>query len=69
MHRYPGIYLMAEETPRKPQLEECLMKAVQSVIASNGVPYLKMRSVGSHSASGREKEGKDEIEFDSQYEI
>ena len=30
---------------------------VQPVIASNGVPFLQMRSVGSHSTSGREKEG------------
>ena len=29
------------------------MKAVRPVIASNGVPYLQMRSVGSHSTSGR----------------
>ena len=27
------------------------------VIASNGAPYLQMRLVGSHSTSGREKEG------------
>ena len=33
------------------------MKAVQPVIASNGVPYLLMRSIGSHSTSGKEKEG------------
>ena len=38
------------------------MKAVRPVIASNGVPCLKMRSVGSHSTSGREKGGKDEVE-------
>ena len=31
--------------------------AMRPVIASNGVPYLQMRSVGSHSTSGREKEG------------
>jgi hypothetical protein len=36
------------------------MKAVRPVITSNGVPYLQMRSVGSHSTSGREKEGKKE---------
>ena len=29
--------------------------AVRTVIASNGVPYLQMRSVRSHSASGKEK--------------
>ena len=33
------------------------MKAVRPVIASNGVPYLQMRSVGSYNTSGREKEG------------
>ena len=27
------------------------------VIASNGLPYLQMRTVGSHSASGREQKG------------
>ena len=31
--------------------------AVRPVITSNGVPFLQMRSVGSHSTSGREKEG------------
>ena len=31
--------------------------AVRPVIASNGVPFLQMRPVGSHSTSGREKEG------------
>ena len=34
--------------------------AVQPVIVSNGVPFLQMRSVGSHSTSGREKEGNKE---------
>ena len=32
------------------------MKAVRPFIALNGVPYLQMRSVGSQSTSGREKE-------------
>jgi hypothetical protein len=32
------------------------MKAVRLFIASNGVPYLQMRSVGSHIKSGIEKE-------------
>ena len=31
--------------------------AVRPVIASNEVPFLQMRLVGSHSTSGREKEG------------
>ena len=50
---------MAEKNPEKPQLGDCLMKAVRSVIASNGVPYLQMRSVGFHGTSGREMEEKD----------
>ena len=33
---------------------------VGQVVVSNGVPCLQMRSVGSHSTSGREKEGKTE---------
>ena len=36
------------------------MKNVRPVIASNEVPYLQMRSVGSHSRSGRENKGKKE---------
>ena len=42
VHRSPGIYLKAEENPRNPQLGE---GAVQSVIASNGVPLLQMMSL------------------------
>ena len=34
------------------------MKTVLPVVASNGVSSLQMRSVGSHSTSGKEKEGK-----------
>ena len=30
---------------------------VEPIIASNGVPFLQMRSVGLDSTSGREKEG------------
>jgi hypothetical protein len=41
---------------RKPSDE----RAVRPVITSNGVPFLQMRSIGSHSTSGREKEGKKE---------
>jgi hypothetical protein len=33
------------------------IKTMRLVIASNGVPYLQVRSVGSHSVPGREKEG------------
>ena len=36
------------------------MKAERPVIASNVVSYLQTRLVGSHSTSGREKEGNEE---------
>jgi hypothetical protein len=36
------------------------MKTVRSVIASIGVPYYQMRSVGSKNSSEREKKGKGE---------
>ena len=36
------------------------MRAVRSVIASNGVPCLQIRPLRSHSTSGREKEVKEE---------
>ena len=47
VHRSPGICFTAEEKPhktsaRKPSDEG----AVQPVIASNGIPFLQMRSVG-----------------------
>ena len=54
VHRYPGIYLIAEENPVKHQLADHLMKA------SNGVRYLQMRLLGAHSTSGMEKEGNKE---------
>ena len=47
--RSPGICLTAEENPRKPQLGESDEGAVRPVISSNGVPFLQMRLVGSHS--------------------
>ena len=37
------------------------MKAVRPAIASDRVPYLQTRSVGSHSTSGGEEEGKDGV--------
>ena len=37
------------------------MKTVRQVIASNDVPSLQMRSVGSQSRSGREKAEKKEL--------
>ena len=60
VHRSLVICLTAEENPRKPQLGDCLINGLCEVFASNGVPFLQMRSVGSHSRSGREKEGKEE---------
>jgi hypothetical protein len=36
------------------------MKAVGTVIDSNGVPFLQMRSLGSQSTSEKEKEGRKE---------
>ena len=61
MHRYHGICLMAEENTGKAQLGDRQMNAMRSVIASNGGSYLQMRSVGSHSTSGIEEEGKDVV--------
>ena len=55
MHRSLGIYLTAKENAVKPQLGGRLMKAVRSVIASNGATYLQMRSVGSHGTLEMEK--------------
>ena len=52
------IYLKAEEIPGNCQLGDSVMKDVRSVIASNGFSCLQMRSLGSHSPPGREKEGK-----------
>ena len=56
VHRSSGICLAAEENPGKPQLGDRLMKVVRQIIASNGVSYLQMTSVRSHSRPGKEKE-------------
>ena len=57
VHR-SGICLKDEENPEKPQLGDCLMKGLcDQSSASNGVFFFQMRSVRSHSISGREKEG------------
>ena len=57
VHKSPGICLTAEENPGIPQIgEKSDEGTVRPVIASNGVPFIKIRSVGSHSTSGREKE-------------
>ena len=42
---------------------------VRPVIASNGVPFLQMRSAGSHSASEREKEGNKEGVTSENYSV
>ena len=63
VHRSPGICLTAEQNPRKPQLGSRRPSnegAVRPVIVSNGVLFIQMRSIGSHSTSGREKEGNKE---------
>ena len=57
VHRYPGFYLKVEENYGIPQEGVSLMIALRPVIASYEVPYLQITSVGSHSWSGREKEG------------
>jgi hypothetical protein len=62
VHRSPNIYLTAEEDLGRSQLDH-LIKAVQPVIASNGIPYLQMMSVGSHRLSGREKQEKKGASF------
>ena len=52
--RSPRISLQPRKTSAKrPSYEG----AVQPFITSNGVPFLQMWSVGSHSTSEREKEG------------
>ena len=63
MHRSLCIYRTAEENPGKPQLGGHLKKAVRAFAASNGVPFLQRRSVGSHSTPGREKKGKGRTGF------
>ena len=58
MQRSHGIYLIAERNPAKPQQRDRLVKAVRPVTSSNGVPYLQITSVGSHSKSGWERKGR-----------
>ena len=55
-----GVCLTAEENPGKPQPRNGLIKAMRRAFTSNEFPYLQMASVGSHSISGREKEGNKE---------
>ena len=46
---------------KTPARRPCDERAGRPIIASNGVHFLQIRSVGSHSTSGREKEGKDGV--------
>ena len=57
VHRFASICLAAEENPGKPHLGDSKLKAVRPVVVSNGVPYLRMRSVESYSTSGRKEAG------------
>ena len=57
VHRSPGICLTIDENLGKRQLED---RRSRPVVASNGVPFLQMRSVGLHSTPGRVKEGNKE---------
>ena len=59
VQRSLGINFTAEKNPSKPQLGDCLLKTVRSIIGSTRIPYLQTTSVGSHSNAGREKQGKD----------
>ena len=61
VYRSSGICLTAEENYEEPQLGDRLMKGLCDQSSPQmGVPFLQMRSVGSHSTSGREKEGNKE---------
>ena len=65
VYRSSGIYFTAEESPGKPQLVDRLLKPVRPVNATNGVPYLRIASLGSHSTQvGRRKEGRGYLEGD-----
>ena len=59
--RSRSICFMTEVDPGIRQLGERLLKATRPVLVSNGVRYLQIKSVGSHSTSGRENEGKDVV--------
>ena len=57
VHRSSGINLQLRKTSARRPSDE---RVVRPVIASNGVSFLQMRSVGSHSTSGMKREGKKE---------
>ena len=61
VHSSPGICLTAEENHRKPQLRDRLMKGLcEQSSHTMGFLNLQIRSVGSHSTLGMEKEGNKE---------
>ena len=61
VHISPGICLTAEKKTQKTSARRPSHEgAVRPAIASNGVPFLQMRSVGSQSTSGRGKQGNKE---------
>jgi hypothetical protein len=58
LHRYPGICPKTGK-PQKTSTRRLSDEGdVRPIIASNGVPFLQLRSVGSHSTSGWYKKGK-----------
>ena len=57
VNRSPAFALQMRKTSARRPSDE---GTVRPVITSNGVPFLQMRSVGSHATSGREKEGNGE---------
>ena len=59
MHRFPGIYLMAEENPGKSQLGDNLMKAVTSHCLKWGpLRYTDVGRIAQHNRYEEEKEGR-----------
>ena len=61
VYTFPVFYITTEENPGKYQLEDLLIKAVRSIIASNEDPYLQITSIGSNSISGRGKRKKGKV--------
>ena len=55
-----ALALQLRKTPEKSARRPSDEGALRPVIASNGIPLLQMKSVGSHSTAGREMEGKKE---------
>ena len=60
VHRSPGIYLTAEKNPGNHSYETVRLRGCATSHRLKWDPFLQMRLIGSHSTSGREKEGKKE---------